>query len=201
MELVLAAGHECGASDVHLQPTAEGLEVRMRIDGVLQPVGVVSGPLAANVVARLKVLSELLTYRTDVPQEGRIRGGGEVEMRVSTFPTLHGEKAVVRLFGGSGHYRYLADLGLPDDVRAASRAAAGRDLRRDPCDRAGRQRQDDHGLRLPARAGRRGPGRGAWSRWKTPSRCRGGVAQSQVNPQAGLTWPSGLRSLMRQDPR
>ena len=59
--------------------------------------------VAPNVVARLKVLAELLTYRTDMPQEGRIRGvPGEVEMRVSTFPTLLGEKAVVRLFAGPG---------------------------------------------------------------------------------------------------
>ena len=67
--------------------------------------------------ARLKVLAELLTYRTDVPQEGRIRGApGEVEMRLSTFPTLHGEKAVVRLFAGSGRFLRLADLGLPAEV-------------------------------------------------------------------------------------
>ncbi|MGC1720306.1 MAG: ATPase, T2SS/T4P/T4SS family [Isosphaeraceae bacterium] len=70
--------------------------------------------------ARLKVLAELLTYRTDVPQEGRIRGApGEVEMRLSTFPTLHGEKAVVRLFAGSGRFLRLADLGLPAEVHDA----------------------------------------------------------------------------------
>ena len=64
-------------------------------------------------VARLKVLAELLTYRTDVPQEGRIRGApGEVEMRLSTFPTLHGEKAVVRLFAGSGRFLRLVDSSL-----------------------------------------------------------------------------------------
>ena len=87
---------------------------------MLQPVAVLPSRLAANVVARLKVLAELLTYRTDVPQEGRIRGvPGEVEMRLSTFPTLHGEKAVVRLFAGSGRFLRLADLGLPAEVHDA----------------------------------------------------------------------------------
>ena len=87
---------------------------------MLQPVAVLPSRLAANVVARLKVLAELLTYRTDVPQEGRIRGSpGEIEMRLSTFPTLHGEKAVVRLFAGSGRFLRLADLGLPAEVHDA----------------------------------------------------------------------------------
>ena len=103
VEHVLAQARAAEASDVHLHPGADGLEVRWRIDGMLQPVAVLPSRLAANVAARLKVLAELLTYRTDVPQEGRIRGApGEVEMRLSTFPTLHGEKAVVRLFAGSG---------------------------------------------------------------------------------------------------
>ena len=120
VEHVLAQARAAEASDVHLHPGADGLEVRWRIDGVLQPVAVLPSRLAANVVARLKVLVELLTYRTDVPQEGRIRGApGEVEMRLSTFPTLHGEKAVVRLFAGSGRFLRLGDLGLPAEVHDA----------------------------------------------------------------------------------
>src|SRR5438093_566008 len=121
-ELLLAAARDAGASDVHLQPTPQGLLVQWRIDGVLLPVGEFPRGKAADVVSRLKVQAELLTYRTDVPQEGRIRkegaGGTEgegtnsVEMRVSTFPTLHGERAVVRLFAGENRYLHLSDLGL-----------------------------------------------------------------------------------------
>ena len=115
---VLAQARAADASDVHFHPGPEGLEIRWRIDGVLQPVAVLPARLAPNIVARLKVLAELLTYRTDVPQEGRIRGvPGEVEMRLSTFPTLHGEKAVVRLFAGPGRFLRLDDLGLPGEVR------------------------------------------------------------------------------------
>ena len=100
VDRVLAEAQKAGASDVHFQPGADGLEVRWRIDGVLQPVALLPARVAPNVVARLKVLAELLTYRTDVPQEGRIRGvPGEVEMRLSTFPTRlrrEGRRAAVR---------------------------------------------------------------------------------------------------------
>ena len=108
VDRLLAAGRAAGASDLHLQATAEGLEAKLRIDGVLQPLALVPRALAANVIARLKVQAELLTYKTDSPQEGRIRpGDGDVEMRLSTFPTLYGERAVVRLFGRAGQYERL----------------------------------------------------------------------------------------------
>src|SRR6476661_5723098 len=73
VDLVLAEGVHRSASDVHFEPTPTGLEVRFRIDGVIHPVATLPRDLAPNVIARLKVLSELLTYRVDVPQEGRIR--------------------------------------------------------------------------------------------------------------------------------
>src|SRR5437879_3283359 len=71
VELILSEARRVLASDVHLQPTPAGLELRWRIDGVLQRAGLLPAALAPNVIARLKVLAELLTYRTDVPQEGR----------------------------------------------------------------------------------------------------------------------------------
>ncbi len=81
---------EARASDLHLVPAAaKQLQVFFRIDGILRQVAVIEHS-ASNIVSLLKVLAELLTYRTDLPQEGRIRlGDGRVEMRVSTFPTVH----------------------------------------------------------------------------------------------------------------
>jgi len=122
VEALLRAACEAGASDVHLLPDADSLRMSWRLDGVLHPVAAFPNEIKANVVARLKVLADLLTYRSDVPQEGRIRqtAGGpadsNIEMRVSTFPTLFGEKAVVRLFVGSGQFSRLNDLGLPTDI-------------------------------------------------------------------------------------
>src|SRR5262245_64819047 len=72
VDLILAEAVRRSASDVHLEPTHSALLVRYRIDGVLHGVASLRRDLAANVVARLKVLAELLTYRLDIPQEGRI---------------------------------------------------------------------------------------------------------------------------------
>ncbi len=117
MDALLAVARTAGATDIHLQPTGANLELKFRVDGVLLPVATFPASLAGNVVARLKVLAGLLTYHTDRPQEGRIRlPQDDVEMRVCTYPTLHGERAVVRLFGGAKRYQHLDDLGLPDDV-------------------------------------------------------------------------------------
>ena len=91
----------------------------MRIDGVLQKYGLFPAGKISDVVTRLKVLADLLTYRTDVPQEGRVRDPKfAAEVRVSSFPTLHGEKAVVRLFATDSRYPFLDDLGLEAELRS-----------------------------------------------------------------------------------
>ena len=100
VDSLLDAARQSGASDIHAQPVDSGdsLAILWRLNGVLQPVATVPRG-KQNVIARLKVIADLLTYQTEKPQEGRIRRGGEgVDMRLSTFPTIHGEKAVIRLF-------------------------------------------------------------------------------------------------------
>src|SRR5947209_1955914 len=94
VNLILAEARRRSASDVHVEPTPRSVEVRFRLDGVLQGVASLSRDLAPNLVARLKVMAELLTYRLDIPQEGGIRqeqSAHNADMRVSTFPTIHGE--------------------------------------------------------------------------------------------------------------
>ncbi len=202
MDLILAEARSGGASDVHLQPSPEGLEMRWRIDGVLRPTGLIPPTLSGNVVARLKVLSELLTYRTDVPQEGRIRGvSGEGEVRVSTFPTLHGEKAVIRLFAATGRYLRLDDLGLPVDVRdTLSRAlgeTSGAVLLTGPAG-SGKTTTIYACLRELVETSQ---GRRSLTTLEDPIEVSvPGVTQSQVNPSAGFDLETGLRSLLRQDP-
>lgn len=202
VDLILEESRRASASDVHLQPTPEGLEMRWRIDGVLRQIALLPPSLSVNVVARLKVLSELLTYRTDVPQEGRIRGTtGQGEVRVSTFPTLHGEKAVIRLFASSGRFLRLDDLGLSVDVRdALSRAlreTSGAILLTGPSGSGKtttiyaclRELVADH------------QGRRSLTTLEDPIEVAvSGVTQSQVNPSAGFDLATGLRSLLRQDP-
>jgi len=199
VDAALAAARAAGASDIHFQPGGEGLELKFRVDGVLAPVAQFPSPLAVNVIARLKVLAGLLTYHTDRPQEGRVRlPQDDVEMRVSTFPTLHGERAVVRLFGGSNRYQRLDDLGLPDDVLRPLRLLLG----------------ETSGAILvsgPAGSGKTttayaclrelvGGARSLVSIEDPIEVAVDGVAQSQVHPAAGLDLATGLRFLMRQDP-
>ena len=92
--LVRAQAH--GASDLHLDPCEEGVKVTLRRDGVLQSVETLPHAVGPHVVGRFKALADLLAYRTDVPQEGRIpadRSGIEMEVRVGTYPTLLGERS------------------------------------------------------------------------------------------------------------
>ena len=202
VERVLAAAGGVGASDVHFQPGAGGLDLTWRIDGVLQPVALLPARVAPNIVARLKVLSELLTYRTDVPQEGRIRGSpGEVEMRVSTFPTLFGEKAVVRMFADPGRFLRLDDLGLPVAVSAELAGllaeTSGAIVLSGPAG-SGKTTTIYACLRELAAHSR---GERSLATLEDPIEAVvPGVAQAQVNAAAGLTLESGLRSLLRQDP-
>jgi len=202
VDCLLAAGRAAGASDLHLQATVDGLEAKLRIDGVLRFLALVPRALASNVIARLKVQAQLLTYRTDIPQEGRIRlGENDVEMRLSTFPTLHGERAVVRLFGRACQYQRLDDLGLPGDVLPALtellRETSGAILVSGP---AGSGKTTTVYACLRGLAAQAAGARSLVSLEDPIEVAVPGVAQSQVNPVAGLDLATGLRFLMRQDP-
>ena len=199
---VLQAATQANASDVHFTPTEIELAISWRIDGVLRVVATVPRRLSANVAARLKVLADLLTYRTDVPQEGRLREGPhDVEMRLSTFPTLYGEKAVVRLFAGSGRYQWPSDLGLPTDVEAEFlnllRETTGALLITGPAG-SGKTTTAYAGLRELQRQS--GSSKSLVSLEDPIETVLSGVSQSQVNRAAGFDYAVGLRSLLRQDP-
>jgi general secretion pathway protein E len=202
VDLLLDAASNVHASDVHLQPIQDGLDVRWRLDGVLQSVGVFPRGEAADVVSRMKVLAELLTYRTDVPQEGRIRDQrGNVEIRVSTFPTLHGERAVVRLFAAQGEYLRLQDLELPDDILKRLDQllveTSGAFLITGPAG-SGKTTTAYACLRELVRTS--AGGKSIVSLEDPIESAVDGVSQSRVNPSAGFDLATGLRSLMRQDP-
>jgi type II secretory ATPase GspE/PulE/Tfp pilus assembly ATPase PilB-like protein len=201
VDALLRASRSVAASDVHLQPTEAGVEVRWRLDGVLQRAGVLPAKIAANVIARLKVLAELLTYRVDVPQEGRIRHDAEGEMRLSIFPTVHGERAVIRLFGPPDRLQRLDDLRLPAEVRqalaAALRQTSGLILTTGP---AGCGKTTTAYACLRELAAETNGSRSIASLEDPVEVVIPGVAQSQAQPAAGFDLASGLRFLLRQDP-
>lgn len=202
VELLLAAGQERGASDLHLQPTPAGLELRWRVDGVLIGLGTFPSGVTANVIARLKVLAELLTYRNDVPQEGRIRtDDADVEVRVSTFPTLHGERAVVRLFNSKLRYRDLNELQLPGEILSRLREllieTSGAILVTGP---AGSGKTTTLYACLHELVRTSGGARSIVTLEDPIEVAVSGVAQSQINASAGFDLAAGLRSVLRQDP-
>ncbi len=204
VDLILAEAVRVAASDVHFEPTHTSLEVRYRLDGVLQKVAVLSRELSANVVARLKVMAELLTYRQDVPQEGRLAQGQAqfgVDMRVSTFPTIHGEKAAVRLFGAGAGILDLDQVGLPAPLQ-------------DELRRLFLQRTGAIFLTGPSGSGktttlyaclrhlhRESQGTRHIVTIEDPvEQVLEGISQAQARPGTEFDFARGLRSLLRQDP-
>ncbi|MCK5632217.1 Flp pilus assembly complex ATPase component TadA, partial [bacterium] len=91
---------ECSASDVHIEPTPHGARVRYRMDGVLYDKDLIPSSLMVQVISRLKVLSNINIAEKRVPQDGKFRmtvNENEVDLRVSTFPSIYGQKVVVRI--------------------------------------------------------------------------------------------------------
>ena len=202
VESLLEFAHAVGTSDIHVQPTRSGIEVKFRHDGVLQVLG--NFPLGANssIISRLKVLSRLLTYQSDMPQEGRIESptyGREI--RVSTFPTLYGERGVLRFFGHDKEFTTLEELGnttaVTRQIRDALLETSGAILITGPAG-SGKSTTLYACLRHLVQFNK-----GARSIVSIEDPIEvpvEGVAQSQVNVAAGFDLKTGLRSLMRQDP-
>ncbi len=200
VEAILDAALTAGASDVHFEPLERGLDVRLRLDGVLQDAAALPAELSAPVVARLKVLAGLATYRTDTPQDGRIPRG-DSDLRLSTYPTVRGEKAVVRLFARrAGEFR-LDALCLPAEVLGALQMALsareGLILFTGP---AGSGKTTTIYAALQHVHATENAPRQIVS-IEDPVECLlPGVTQTEINPPAGLTFANCLRSVLRQDP-
>ncbi|MDD3586132.1 MAG: ATPase, T2SS/T4P/T4SS family, partial [Thermoguttaceae bacterium] len=104
------------ASDVHFQPSRMGVDVRMRLDGVLYSIGILPLENVQQIAARIKILANLTTYKTDEPQEGRIRKGQiqfvDRDIRISTAPSLYGERIVGRFFSEGNRFLLPLELGF-----------------------------------------------------------------------------------------
>lgn len=199
--LELAA--EAGASDLHFQPERDRLRLKWRIDGVLHPVGAIAQSASASIVVRLKVLAGLLTYQTHLPQEGRVAKRDQaLDIRISTFPTLFGEKVVARLLPDAGsQLARLGDLGLSQEVvdvmRRASAQTSGAMLIVGPAG-SGKTTTAYACLReiLASPYGQRNIA----SMEDPVEIIIEGVAQSEVAAGPGFDLTTGLKSLVRQDP-
>jgi len=189
------------ASDIHIEPTATELKVRFRVDGVLHTSLRLPKNVERAVVARIKVLSSLKLDERRKPQDGRFSAtidARRVDFRVSTFPSYHGEKVVMRILDKSHEKVSLKDLGLTDYnadiIRAALQRPFGMIVISGPTGSgksttlyAMLQELDREGLNVVS--------------LEDPVEFDvDGVSQSQVRPEIGYTFASGLRSILRQDP-
>jgi general secretion pathway protein E len=198
---LIARALELRSSDIHLEPFDGDLVVRFRVDGVLREVAGPPAGSAAAVVSRIKVLSNLNIAERRLPQDGRIKmrvEGREVDMRISTVPTLHGESVVIRLLDQGGTARSLVELGFDERARLALERLLAR----------------PQGILLvtgPTGSGKTTTLYAALARLNTPQvkiltvedpveyQIRG-VNQIQVRPSIDLTFANALRSILRQDP-
>src|SRR5438552_2529583 len=201
VNLLIKEAHEARASDIHLESTRDGLHARFRIDGVLTDVPSPPKGLQAAVVSRVKLLAELDIAERRQPQDGRIRvrlEERELDLRVSTVPTLYGESVVLRLLDRGGRPVALDELGMAPELLEQFRRLAAR----------------PHGMLLAT--GPTGSGKtttlyaALGLRRRTAEKIitvedpveyhLEGVTQVPVHVKAGMTFAGALRSLLRQDP-
>jgi general secretion pathway protein E len=198
---LLEKAMELRASDIHIEPFRDGLVIRMRVDGLLRAIPAPAGALPQAVVSRIKILSGLNIAERRLPQDGagRLRiARSEIDIRVATMPTQHGEAAVIRLLPRDRGLLEVGKLGLSaaDEARIARLLAL------------------PHGMVVitgPTGSGKTTTLATMLSVLNQPTRKIltiedpveyeiHGVNQSQVKPSIGLTFATALRSFVRQDP-
>ena len=200
VNLLLIEALDARASDIHLEAYATGLQVRYRVDGVLQEAPSPPAHLSAAVVSRLKIMAELDIAERRLPQDGRIRlqlQNRPVDVRVSTVPTLFGESVVLRLLDKNQGRMGLLDLGMSPDTLTRFKAAI----------------RQPHGIVLatgPTGSGKTTTlyaavdlirtGREKILTVEDPIEYQLGVPQVPVNEKIGVSFATALRALLRQDP-
>jgi general secretion pathway protein E len=201
VNLLIRDAHDARASDIHLESTRDGLRTRFRIDGVLQDAPSPPRDLQRAVVSRAKLLAELDIAERRQPQDGRIRirlEERELDLRVSTVPTLYGESVVLRLLDRGGRPVELDELGMGPDILDRFRRLAAR----------------PHGILLvtgPTGSGKTTTLYAALGLRETTAEKiitiedpveyhLDRVTQVPVHAKIGMTFASALRSILRQDP-
>ncbi|MHB8723959.1 MAG: type II secretion system ATPase GspE [Casimicrobiaceae bacterium] len=201
VSLLITNALETRASDIHVEPFENRLIVRYRIDGVLHEVESPPKRLSAAVISRIKIMANLDIAERRLPQDGRIRlrvQGKEIDLRVSTVPTMHGESVVMRILDKGGVALDFHRLGFEEDTLKAFLDAL----------------MQPHGVLLvtgPTGSGKTTTLYTALDRLNQPDvkiltvedpveYQMAGINQIQVKPQIDLTFANALRSIVRQDP-
>ncbi len=189
------------ASDIHLEPTEHALRIRFRIDGMLFDQEPIEYAVMAQVVSRVKVLSHINIAEKRIPQDGKFSNtfdGHTIDFRVSTFPSLYGEKVVIRILDRTTQAIALDQLGFLPAMQEAFKQLIFR----------------PHGFFLvtgPTGSGKTTTLYAALSALNHPEKNVAtledpveyhvaGITQGHINPEAGFTFEKGIRALLRQDP-
>jgi type IV pilus assembly protein PilB len=198
--LILQALNE-RASDIHVEPTDSDLRIRYRIDGVLHDVSTAPRAISAAVITRLKVMADLNVAEHRIPQDGRISlnvGSKEIDLRLATLPTIHGEKVVMRVLDKSSVVLGFPDLGFDDDLLATYEGLYtkpyGTILVTGP---TGSGKSTTLYTTLTAL---NAPEKNIITVEDPVELPLKGVNQVQLNPKAGLNFASALKSILRSDP-
>jgi type II secretory ATPase GspE/PulE/Tfp pilus assembly ATPase PilB-like protein len=190
-----------GASDLHLDATADGVWARRRIDGDLHEAAVLDARLRVPLLARIKVRAGLDAAERRRPQDGRFEhdtGDGALDVRVATLPTRHGERATLRLLARDAEAADLALLGLPRGcLDAIERSVVAADGLVIVCGPTGSGKTTTLHAML---ARLTGSPRNIVTLEDPIERVVAGTSQTQVEPSIGLTFDVGLRHLLRHDP-
>lgn len=202
LEDLVHKAEQAGASDIHLQRTGAAAQVVFRLDGVMTPAAGLGEDVADRVVGRIKYLARLKTYQESMPQDGRIDHadiGSKNDIRVATYPTVTGEKIVLRLFT-QDCCQELEALELPAGVLVALRrflsGNSGLLLLTGPAG-SGKTTTIYACLRHLVQLG----GRHIITVEDPAEQIISGVMQTEVNEARGLTFPKAARHLLRQDPQ
>jgi len=198
---IMAMAIRLGASDIHVEPLASEVRVRMRVDGTLRKVMVLPKSGQAPLTSRIKIIANIDIAQRRVPQDGRARislDGVSRNIRVSTLPTLHGEKVVIRLLTDIGELPALSALGIPPEglsiIHEALRSSQGLVLITGPTG-SGKT------TTLYSAIHEIVTGERNLITLEEPVEIElPGVSQVQIDEKVGMTFAAGLRSVLRQDP-
>ncbi len=201
INLIFAQAVKDGASDIHVEPYEREVKVRFRIDGMLHDMMRPPKRMQAALVSRIKILGEMNIAERRLPQDGRIKlniAGRQIDVRVSIVPTVYGERAVMRILDKSTAMLGLEELGMQHDVLEKFRLVISQ----------------PYGIILATGPTGSGKSTSLYAslqeiyspttniltiedpvEYQVP-----GIGQIQVRPQIGLTFASGLRNIVRQDP-
>lgn len=201
LDEILEDAIRSAASDIHIEPTGHGGRVRRRVDGMLCESRALSPELYTQIVSRVKLLAGMDIAERRQPQDGRYaieRAGRSLDTRVSSMPTIGGEKVVLRLLDQQARIPALDSIGMPDRMlerfRRAVRAPHGFVV---ACGPTGSGKTTT----VYAAIGERNAEHENVCSIEDPVEVRiPGLAQMQVNPRAGVTFASALRAFLRQDP-